>query len=107
MALSLPASGAELALSKRCSRRIAETDGDDGNMAGAGSSSEREQMSGGDSKGGNSQKVRTEAGIEDQKRTSGGVSVAIDRNLGAVVGEKEGAVASVPGNEGRYLPRFG
>ena len=41
------------------------------------------------------------AGSEDQKHTSGGVSVAVDSNLGAVVGEKEGAVKSIPGNEGR------
>ena len=41
------------------------------------------------------------AAIEDQKHTSGGVFVAIDSNLGAAVGEKEGAVTSVPGNEGR------
>ena len=41
------------------------------------------------------------AGIEDQKHTSGGVFVAVDSNLVAVVGEKEGAVTSIPGNEGR------
>ena len=39
------------------------------------------------------------AGIEDQKHTSGGVFVAVDSNLGTVVGEKEGAVTSIPGNE--------
>ena len=39
---------------------------------------------------------------EDRKHTSGGVLVAIDSNLGAVVGaEEEGAVESIPGNEGR------
>ena len=27
--------------------------------------------------------------------------VAVDSNMGAVIGEKEGAVASIPGNEGR------
>ena len=32
--------------------------------------------------------------------TSGGVFCAIDSNLGAVVEEKEGAVTSIPGNEG-------
>ena len=32
------------------------------------------------------------AGIEDQKHKSGGVFVAVDSNLGAVVGGKEGAV---------------
>ena len=40
------------------------------------------------------------AGIEDQKHTSGGVFAAVDSNLGAVVGEQEGAVTSIPGNEG-------
>ena len=40
------------------------------------------------------------AGIEYQEHTSGGVFVAVDSNLGAVVGEKEGAVTSIPGNEG-------
>ena len=33
--------------------------------------------------------------------TSGGVVVAIDSNLGAVVGAEEEAVESIPGNEGR------
>ena len=41
------------------------------------------------------------AGSEDQKHTSEGVLVAVDSNLGAVVGDKEGAVMSIPGNEGR------
>ena len=41
------------------------------------------------------------AGSEDQKHISGGVFVAVDSNLGAVVGEKDGAVASITGNEGR------
>ena len=36
---------------------------------------------------------------EDRKHTSGGVFVAVDSNLGAVIG-KEGAVTSIPGNEG-------
>ena len=40
------------------------------------------------------------AGVEDQKHTLGGVFVAVDSNLGAV-GEKEGAVMSIPGNDGR------
>ena len=35
------------------------------------------------------------AGSEDRKHTSGGVFVAVDSNLGAVVGEEEGAVASI------------
>ena len=38
---------------------------------------------------------------EDQKQTSGGVFVAVDSNLGAVVGGEEGTVTSIPGNEGR------
>ena len=41
------------------------------------------------------------AGMEDRKHTSGGVFIAVDSNLGAVVGAEEGAVASIPGNEGR------
>ena len=40
------------------------------------------------------------AGSEDRKHTSGGVSVAVDSNLGAVVGVEEGAIDSTPGNEG-------
>ena len=40
-------------------------------------------------------------GSEDRKHTSGGIFIAVDSNLGAVVGEEEGAVASIPGNEGR------
>ena len=38
---------------------------------------------------------------EDRKHTSGGVFVAVDSNLGAVVGAEEGAVVSIPGHEGR------
>ena len=41
------------------------------------------------------------AGDEDRKHTSGSVLVAVDSNLGAVVGEKEGADMSIPENEGR------
>ena len=41
------------------------------------------------------------AGSEDRKHTSGGVLVAVDSNLGAVVGAEEGAIGSIPGNEGR------
>ena len=41
------------------------------------------------------------ARTEDRKRTSGGVFVAVDSSLGAVVGTEEGAVESIPGNEGR------
>ena len=40
-------------------------------------------------------------GNEDRKHTSGGVFVAVDSNMGAVVGEREGAVAPIPGKEGR------
>ena len=40
------------------------------------------------------------AGDEDRKRTSGGVLLAIDSNLGAVVGAEEEAIESIPGNEG-------
>ena len=32
---------------------------------------------------------------------SGGLFVAVDSKLGVVVGEEEGPVASIPGNEGR------
>ena len=39
------------------------------------------------------------AGSEDRKHTSG-VFVAVDSNLGAVVGDKEGAIDSISGNEG-------
>ena len=39
------------------------------------------------------------AGSEDRNHTSGGVFVAVDSNLGAVIDE-EGAVTSIPGNEG-------
>ena len=39
---------------------------------------------------------------EDRKHTSGGVFVAVDSNLGAVVDkEEEEAVGYIPGNEGR------
>ena len=41
------------------------------------------------------------AGTEDRKHTSGGVFVAVDSNLWAVVGAEEGAIDSIPGNEGR------
>ena len=41
------------------------------------------------------------ASSEDRKHTSGGVFVAVDSNLGAVVGAEEGAIDSIPGNEGR------
>ena len=40
------------------------------------------------------------ASSEDRTHTSGGVLVAIDSNLGAVVGA-EGAIESIPGDEGR------
>ena len=41
------------------------------------------------------------ASSEDRKHTSEGVFVAVDSNLGAVVGAEEGAIESIPGNEGR------
>lgn len=41
------------------------------------------------------------ASSEDRKYTSGGVIVAIESNLGAVCGKEEGAVESIPGNDGR------
>ena len=47
------------------------------------------------------------ADSENQKHTSGGVFEAVDNNLGAVVGEKEGAVMSIPGNAGQNFPGFG
>ena len=40
------------------------------------------------------------AGDEDRMHTSGGVFVAVDSNPGAVVGA-EGAIESIPRNEGR------
>ena len=40
---------------------------------------------------------------EDRMHTSGGVFVADDSNLGAVVGVEEGAIGSIPGNEGRIV----
>ena len=40
------------------------------------------------------------ASSEDRKHTSGGVFVAVDSNLGPVVGTEEGAIVSIPGNEG-------
>ena len=49
IALSPCASGTELALCQRCSRRVAEKDGDDEKVAAAASSSDMEQMGGGDS----------------------------------------------------------
>ena len=43
------------------------------------------------------------AGSEDEKHTSGGISVATDlgNRLGAVIGQEAGAVKSIPGNEAR------
>ena len=37
---------------------------------------------------------------QDRKHTSGGVFVAVDSNMGAVVGAEEGVIESIPGNEG-------
>ena len=47
------------------------------------------------------------AGDEDRKHTSGGVVVAIDSNPGAVVRAEEGAIESIPGNEGRNAQALG
>ena len=47
------------------------------------------------------------ASIEDRKHTSGGVCVAVDSPLGAVVGAEEGATESIPGNEGRIAQALG
>ena len=41
------------------------------------------------------------AGSEDRKHTSGGVFIAVYSNLGAVVGEKEGTVASIQRRKNR------
>ena len=41
------------------------------------------------------------ASSEDRTHASWGVFLAIDRNLGAVVGAEEGVTESIPGNEGR------
>ena len=41
------------------------------------------------------------ASSEDRTHSSAGVFVAIDSNLGAVVGAEEGAIETIPGNEGR------
>ena len=41
------------------------------------------------------------AGVEDCNHTSGGVFFAFDSNLEAFVGAEEGAIDSIPGNEGR------
>ena len=41
------------------------------------------------------------AGSKDRKHTSGGVSVAVDSNLGAFIGKEEGAFTSIQGNERR------
>ena len=38
------------------------------------------------------------ASSDDRTHTSGGVFVAIDSNLGAVVGAEEGAIESIPRN---------
>ena len=43
------------------------------------------------------------ASSENRKHTSGGVFVALDSNLGAVIGTEEGAVESTLGNEGRFV----
>ena len=46
------------------------------------------------------------ANCADYRHTSGGgVFVAIDRDLEAVIDKEEGAVTPIPGNEGRSLKR--
>ena len=46
------------------------------------------------------------ASSEDRKHTSGGVIVAIDSHLEAVIDTEEGAVTSILGNEGRIAPAW-
>ena len=46
------------------------------------------------------------ASSDHRKHTSGGVFIAADSNLGTVVGEREGAVASIPGNKGVESPSW-
>ena len=41
------------------------------------------------------------ASSEDRKHTSGGVFIAVNSDLGTVARQREGASASIPGNEGR------
>ena len=45
------------------------------------------------------------ASSEDRKHTSGEVFVAVDSNMGAVVGAAEGAIESIPGHEGGECQR--
>ena len=45
--------------------------------------------------------IEETTGSEDRKHRSGGVFVAIDSNVGVVVGAEEGTIESIPGNEGR------
>ena len=45
--------------------------------------------------------LRKRQAVRIAKHTPGGVLVAIDSNLGAVVGKEEGAIESFPGSEGR------
>ena len=45
-------------------------------------------------------------GKEDQKHTSGGVSIAIDGAMPSVVDKEKGAVRTIPGNEGRIPSCF-
>ena len=46
-------------------------------------------------------RITNEKAGKDRRHTSGGVFVAVDTNLGAVLGKEEGAVTSIPGNERR------
>ena len=41
------------------------------------------------------------ASSEDRKHTSGGVFIAVDSNMGAVVGAEDGTIDSITGNEER------
>ena len=66
MALSLVASGADLAMCQRCTRRIAGEDGDDGKVA---ASSETE-MGGGDSTKVETANQKEKTGLKGKKRES-------------------------------------
>ena len=86
-----------------CAKKEANTRGSDRRMLWRkrrSSSTERPRKDGGLQ---GSAAIITEemAGDEDRKFTSRGVFVAKDSNLGAVAGAEEGAIESIPGNEGR------
>ena len=48
-----------------------------------------------------------EQAVRIKKHTSGGVCVAFDSNLRAVVGAEEGAIESIPGSERRIALAWG